>query len=99
MARNQVPITCPAGSWTQLTNADVTEITFHVLQGDVYIFFTTGETAPVSSTGLVFSERTGVLGKPISEMTDLVGADRVWAKPVANNGSVLDKAVVHVDHA
>lgn len=99
MAQNQVAVSCPKGVWTQLTNSDATAITFHVLQGAVYIRFTTDTTTPTEDTGLVFSERTGVLAKSINEMTALVGADRVWAKPLASNGSILNDAVVHVDHA
>lgn len=99
MARNQVAVSCPESLWTQLTNADVTEITFHVLQGDAYIRFTTDETPPTERTGLLFSERTGVLSKPINEMTALVGADRVWAKPLGENGATISNAVIHVDHA
>lgn len=99
MARNQESVMCPNGVWTQLTNDDVSAITLVVLQGDVYVRFTTDETTPTEAGGLPLREGAGVLAKPVNEMTFLVGADRVWAKPLASNGSVLNDAVVHVDHA
>jgi hypothetical protein len=35
MARNQEAVTCLPGAWTELTNDNVTEITFQVVTGSV----------------------------------------------------------------
>lgn len=99
MAQDQQTVTCPANTWTQLTNADVTRITFQALMGDVYIRFTTDATTPTEDSGLLYTEGAGVTDKPLSELTELVGADRVWAKPVGNNGATVNNALVYVDHA
>jgi len=99
MAQDQAQVTCPAGEYTQLTNADVTKITFQALVGAVEIRFTTDATPPAATLrGIVYrvtAERNeGELNRLISEMTNLVGADRVWAKPFDNS-----PAAVYVDHA
>ena len=99
MARNQEVEPCPAGQWTQLTNADVTEITLQVLYGgDVYIRFTTDTTTPTEAQGALWKSGDGVLQAPITDLTYLSGAVRVWAKPVASGGSRKDDAAVYVDH-
>lgn len=94
MARDQAPIDCLAGEWTQLTNGDVTEITFEVLGYPVYIRFTTDETTPTEATGLKYSTGQGELKKAMSDLTNLASADRVWAMPIGPYPSV-----VQVDHA
>jgi len=99
MARDQVQVTCPAGAWTQLTNADVTSITFQAQEGDVFIRFTTDATTPTEAAGIVYGvtpgNRQGELNRSILDLTNLSGADRVWAKPL----DVSRAAVVYVDHA
>lgn len=99
MARNQAQVTCAAGTWTQLTNGDVTAITFQAQEGDVHIRFTTDETTPTEAFGMVYGmtpgNRQGELNKAISELTKLSGADRVWAKPLDASRA----AIVYVDHA
>lgn len=99
MAQNQQTIVCPNDTWTQITNADVTSITFQAVMGSVYIRFTTDTTTPTEDGGVIYTQYTGVSSKPISELTALAGADRVWAKPVGNNGDTLNSAAVYVDHA
>jgi carbon monoxide dehydrogenase subunit G len=42
MARDQERVDCLPGVWTELTNSDVTEITFQVVTGSVKIRCTTG---------------------------------------------------------
>lgn len=97
MARNQVVVTCTGGSWTQLTNADATNITFQVMPGSppVYIRVTTDTTTPTETVGLVYHETEGELDKAIADMFGLASADRVWAKPLSNSRD----AKVFVDHA
>ncbi len=102
MAQDQQTVTCPANTWTQLTNADVTRITFQALRGDVYIRFTTDATEPTESDGLLYTEGSGVTNKPLTELTELASADRVWAKPTpspSSRGGSNDNVSVYVDHA
>ena len=94
MARDQAVINLTAGTWTQLTNGDVTNITFQVLSGVAYIRFTTDETTPTEDGGQVWPAPTGVLNIAVSELANLSGADRVWAKPAGG-----EAASVLVDHA
>lgn len=98
MPRNQETIVCPNAVWTQITNADVATITFQVAMGESYIRFTADATPPTEEAGMVFTQWTGVTSKPLSELTALVGAVRVWAKPVAINGGKLNSTAVYVDH-
>ena len=94
MARDQAKIICPAGEWTQLTNGDVTNITFQVRFGFAEIHFTTDATAPSDDEiGIIYAEGQGELNTALSSLTNLSGADRVWARGF-NTG-----AEVYVDHA
>ena len=100
MAQDQNPVTCVADDWTQLTNADVTEISFQVLSGAVYIRYTTDTTKPTEPNGQLHTIGEGPLQVELTTLTYLSGAARVWAKP-AHLGVTggLPKAVVWVDHA
>jgi hypothetical protein len=89
MAQNQVPVTCPAGVWTQLTNSDVTEATFQVQTSDVYIRFTTDTTTPTEARGLLYPQGEGELQKLMTDLTSLAGADRIWAKPVGGRRAIV----------
>lgn len=93
MARNQEVVSCSAGQWTQLTNADATEITFQVLAGEAYIRYTADATTPSEELGFAAGTRDGPLQATVSELTYLSGAVRVWAKPVGQS------ALIIVDHA
>lgn len=100
MARDQAQVTCPAGAYTQLTNGDVTIITFQALVEAVEIRFTTDTAAPAATLrGIVYrvtpESNQGEVNKAISDLTKLAGADRVWAKPLDNERN----AAVYVDHA
>lgn len=94
MARDQDDIDCPVGVWTQLTNADVTNITFEVLGHPAYIRFTTDETVPTEARGKLYPYATGEADRSVSELAKLAGADRVWAKPAGAHPTVIT-----VDHA
>jgi hypothetical protein len=94
MAQNTT-ISVPASTWTQLTDADVTNITFqNVSSNHVLIKGTTDATAPTSKDGAV--RYNPGQGERNVAMTDLFpgisGADRLfaWAD---------DNAVVMVSHA
>lgn len=95
MARNQALVEVTAGSWVQLTNADVTSITFQVQDGDIFLRFTTDTTTPTEDGGIAYWNATGELSKNLSDMTALSGAARVWAK----SQNPRDNAFVYVDHA
>lgn len=99
MARNQVTVPCTADTWTQLTNADASSITFAVLSGDVYIRFTADTTTPTEDHGLIYQAGERQLTTAITSLTVLAGADRVWAKPISDGISKSDTAAVYVDHA
>ena len=93
MAKNQQVVS--VNGWTQLTNADVTAITFQVLTTPVFIRFTTDETEPsASDEGILYQAGEGELNKSISDLTNLASADRVWAR-----NATPDVARVYVDHA
>ena len=103
MARNQEAITCPAGAWTQLTNGDISEITFQVISGSVKVRFTAGATPPsnLSDGGYVYHARaadsqdeSGELRILVSDLAAGAGLNRLYATPI--NGR---PAVVVVDHA
>ena len=101
MARDQVAVSCPAGVWTELTNADVTHITFQVISGSVKVRFTTGSApAALSDAGYEYHanpteyQRDGELRAAVPDFAALAGSDRVFATPL--NGR---RAVVVVDHA
>jgi hypothetical protein len=89
MAQNQVTVTCPAGVWTQLTNADATEATFQVQTSDIYIRFTTDTTTPTETRGLLYKEGEGEIQKLMTDLTSLASADRMWAKPVGGRRAIV----------
>lgn len=94
MAQDQQTIELTEDDWTQITNADVTAITFQVIKHKAFIRFTTDTTKPTEAHGILYCENEGELNKNISDLTNLTGADRVWAKPAS--GKVT---LVYVDHA
>lgn len=102
MARNQELVRCEPGVWTELTNADVTEITFQVVGGSVKIRCTTGSApSALTDAGYVYHARpvdsqseAGELRVELSQLAAASGADRVFATPI--NGRT---AKVIVDHA
>ena len=102
MARDQALVTCPPGVWTELTNGDVTEITFQVVTGSVKIRCTTGSApSELSDPGYVYhahpadqQNESGELRVLITALTATSGADRVFATPISGR-----TARVVVDHA
>lgn len=94
MARDQVSISCPVNTWTELTNANVTVITFQCLAHKVYIQYVNGGATPTSETGQICNTTEGPLQKSLTELVTLSGANRVWAKAVGGT-----PALVYVDHA
>ena len=94
MAQDQQSINLTEGEWTQITNSDVTNITFQVLTGEAFIRYTTDATTPTEENGVRYQEGQGEMNVALSSLVNLSGADRVWAKPSA---AIL--TVVYVDHA
>jgi len=94
MAQDQQTIELTEDDWVQLTNADVTAITFQVLKHKAFIRFTTDATKPTEAHGILYEENDGELNKSISDLTSLTGADRVWAKPASPKVTLI-----YVDHA
>jgi len=102
MARDQASVVCLPDVWTELTDGDVTEITFQVTSGSVKVRCTTGSApAALSDPGYEYHARSdneqGVQGElriAISDLAATAGADRVFATPI--NGR---RAIVVVDHA
>lgn len=102
MARDQAAITCPPGVWTELTNGDVTQITFQVVTGSVKVRATTGSApASLSDPGYVYhahpADRQTEYGELRIALTSLAagaGMDRLFATPISGR-----KARVIVDHA
>lgn len=94
MARDQELVSCPKSTWTQITNSDVTAITFQVRGGAVQIRFTTDDTEPgAGEKGLIYGPGEGQVMKEMADVTALSGAARVWARPCAADSEVF------VDHA
>ena len=94
MAQNQQTLKCEPFVWTQITNADVSNITFQVLSGAAMFYFTVDETLPTADWGITYQQGYGELNQAVSSLTNLAGADRVWCKPFTGRA-----AHVYVDHA
>lgn len=81
MARSE-DVTIPAKTWTQLTNADVTSITFqnksrsHIVQVEA----TVGAVAPSAVDGTEYGPGTGEYDLSLATaFPGVTGANRVWA--------------------
>lgn len=93
MAQNTIK-TLTAFTWTQLTNADITSITFqNVSDGSIIVAGTTGATAPVAgSFELRYEPGDGELNVLLADLFPGITAVRVWALGGPN-------AKVSVSHA
>lgn len=80
MAQNTT-LDIPAGVWTQLTDADVTSITFQNLSMNfIIVKATTDTTAPTTSDGSIrYNPGQGQMNVLLSDMyPGLSGRDRLW---------------------
>lgn len=71
-----------AATWTQLTDADITAITFQNIGGSfVLVKATTNTTAPTTSAGAIrYNPGQGERNVAMSDLfPGLSGADRLWA--------------------
>jgi|GEM_PF-2563448 len=97
MAQNQVSLVVGTEAWVQLTNANVTQVTFQVLSGTVFIRYTNGTTPPgPSEQGARYSAGDGTsegeLRRLLADLVSLAGANRVWAR------AAMNASLVYVDH-
>ncbi|SDX81103.1 hypothetical protein [Roseicitreum antarcticum] len=82
-------IHCPAGQWTQITDADVTALTFQ-LQGlsydSAFVKCTADGTAPTDELGAdLYRADQGERAIPLADLGLGVAAPRrVWVKPHVN---------------
>jgi hypothetical protein len=94
MAQNTT-VSIPAATWTQLTDADITSLTFqNVGSNHVVIKATTDTEAPTTTDGgFRYNPGQGERNIAMSDMfPGITGADRVWA-------FAPDGGVVVVSHA
>lgn len=94
MAQNTVK-TLTADTWTQLTDADVTALTFMVRQGtQVYIAGTVGAVAPSDlNSAIPYAGGQGERNASLSDLFPGIAATRVYAYPID------EPAQVFVSHA
>lgn len=94
---------CPAGVWTQLTNADVSTDVTVMLASDVPVSLqaTTDATAPTDDIGPLelLQYGDGWSEATIAEKFPGVAAVRLWAKPKAENPVAARDSVVSISHA
>lgn len=101
MARNQAIVNCPAGQWTELTNADAEDITFQVLAGSVEVRATEDATPPTTTDRGYFYRNDaleyheGELRVNLNVFADSITAKRMFARPV--NGRPARLIVDHDD--
>lgn len=93
MAQNTT-ITLTAGAWTQLTDADVTSITFQNTGGyHVLVKGTTDATAPTDTTGAVrYNPGQGERNVALSDLFPGISAVRLWAFSSQAVGMVVSHA-------
>lgn len=93
MAQNTTT-TIPARAWTQLTDADVTSITFqNVGSSHILIKATTGTTAPTTSTGAIrYNPGQGERNVTLADLFPGIAGKRIWVY-------AEDAAQVVVSHA
>ena len=81
MAQNTT-ITVPAGAWTQLTDADITSITFqNIGSNHIMVKATTDGTAPTNYAGAIrYNPGQGERNVALSDLfPGLAARDRLWA--------------------
>jgi hypothetical protein len=80
-------VNVPAGAWTQLTDADVSAITFQNIGGHfILVKATTDDTAPTDTTAAIrYNPGQGERNVTLSDLfPGLSGRDRVWAYSDSN---------------
>jgi len=85
MAQNTT-LSVPAGTWTQITDADVTSITFQIASNAIaFVKGTTDATAPTSTVGAIrYSPNQGELNTALADLFPGISAARVWVFATSN---------------
>lgn len=94
MARNET-ITLEPGVWTQLTNADVSSVTFQNKSSyDVFVTVQNGTTTPTDMEGaLVYPPRHGEAGRDLVDLAPGVSTpNRVFAYSKSGAGVFISHA-------
>ncbi|MCW1932598.1 hypothetical protein [Pararhodobacter zhoushanensis] len=89
MARNgQVPIT---DVWTQLTNDDVTSITFQNVSGyGIYVQVTVGETPPATGAqGILYNPYSGERNADLADLAPGIAGTRIYARTGAGQSGIV----------
>jgi hypothetical protein len=94
MARTDT-VTIAANTWTQLTNANTTAVTFQVKRGTVEMVATFGETPPADfDNALTYRAPQGEMLVPLAELAPgTAGANRLYAY------SQGEAATIYISHA
>jgi hypothetical protein len=81
MTAQNTTISVAAGTWTQLTDANVTSITFQNKSGyPVFVHGTTDTTAPTSLAGAIrYNPGQGERNVALADLFPGIAAVRVWA--------------------
>jgi len=85
-------VSADAATWTQITNADATAITFQNQAGiNMLLKGTTDGTAPTTTTGaIIYQPFTGEKNVTITDLfPEPSGVDRLWVYFAAGPGSVM----------
>jgi hypothetical protein len=92
-------ISLTRGSWTQLTDADVTTITFQNKSSDhILVKVTAGATAPTDEDGSIrYNPGQGELNSALADLAPGISGTRVYAYLPTTSGKA--SAEVAVSHA
>jgi len=93
MPKFQEEVVVPYGDWIELTDGDVSAVTFQVLEGPVFIRRGDAAKPDPAATGWVYQSEQGERDIPLDDLSNAPGA-RVWAR-----GSRVAGSMVMVDHA
>lgn len=93
MARDQVTLSVPKGSWVQLTNADATIVTFQCQSGRVFIRGTADTTEPAEDAGgRIYDQGQGEHQASLAALFSAGTSVRLWA-------FAIRESIVYIDHA
>lgn len=82
-------VAIPADTWTQLTNANATAITFQVKTGPIEIAVAVGAVAPSDfDDAITYYEGQGELLVPLASLAPGIAGTRVYAYSAGQAGAV-----------
>lgn len=93
MPRNTT-INVPANTWTELTSANVTALTFQTSDSHLRVKGTIGAVAPTDSLGaILYGGFSGERNTPVIDLwPGLTGVNRVWAYSQTPTGVMVSHA-------